>query len=284
MTVNWRPIKNHFLSYRYPYLLVGVACLLNYDVWYDLILDWMRDDNYSHGFLVVPVSVYVLYSQRKELRMPPPSGNLGLILVAAGSLGLIMGIAAGEYFVTRVSLVMQLTGIGLAYLGLANFRRVWFAFLFLLFMIPIPAVVYYQATLPMQLAATKLTAFLLQIVGVQSIRQGHIIHLEGYSLEVIEACSGLRSLVTLLALSSLHAWQYMPGTVRSVLLVLAAIPIAMMANVIRIFVTAVGAHSISKEMAESFLHEISGLLVFVSAIVMLLITGVILKWTARNTS
>lgn len=103
-------------------------------------------------------------------------------------------------------------------------------------------------------------------------------HLPNYSLEVIEACSGLRSLVTLLALGSLHAWLSMTGRVRSVVLVLATIPIVMLANVFRIFVTAMGTYSISKELAESFLHEISGLLVFVSAIVMM-ITGVVLKWT-----
>jgi len=282
--VNWQALKNHTILHRYPYLLIGLVSLLNFEVWYDLIQGWMLDDNYSHGFLVVPVSVFVLYSRRKELRFPSPPSNLGIVMIVAGSLGLIVGIAASEYFVTRVSLVIQLTGIGLTYLGVDNFRRVWFAFFFLLFMIPIPAVIYYQATLPMQLLATKVTTFLLHVVGVPAIRSGHIIHLPEYSLEIIEACSGLRSLVTLLALGSLHAWLYMTGRVRSVILVLATIPIAMIANVFRIFVTAVGAHSISKELAESFLHEISGLLVFVSAIVMMMITGVFLKWTARNSS
>jgi exosortase len=284
MTVNWRAFKNHTLRHRYPYLLIALASLLNMEVWYDLILDWMRDDNYSHGFLVVPVSIFVLYSRRQELRFPAPPSNLGLVLIVAGSLGLILGIAASEYFVTRVSLVMQLTGIGLAYLGVENFRRVWFAFFFLLFMIPIPAVIYYQATLPMQLLSTKITTFLLHLVGVPAIRQGHVIYLPDYSLEVIEACSGLRSLVALLALGSLHAWLYMTGRVRSVALVLLTIPIAMTSNVFRIFVTALGAYSISKELAESFLHEISGLLVFISAIVMMMIAGVFLRWTARNSS
>ena len=284
MTVNWQVFYNHTLRHRYPYLLIALASLLNVHVWYDLIQNWMADDNYSHGFLVVPVSIFVLYSRRKELRFPSPPSNLGIVMILAGSLGLILGIAAGEYFVTRVSLVIQLTGIGLAYLGFGNFRRVWFAFFFLLFMIPIPAVIYYQATLPMQLISTKVTTFLLHLVGVPAIRHGHIIHLPNYSLEVIEACSGLRSLVTLLALGSLYAWLYMTGRVRSVVLVLATIPIAMFANVFRIFVTAVGAYSISKELAEGFLHEISGLLVFVSAIVMMMITGVFLKWTARNSS
>ena len=284
MTVNWQALKNHTLRHRYPYLLITLASLLNMEVWYDLILDWIRDDNYSHGFLVVPVSIFILYFRRKELRFPAPPSNLGIAMILAGSLGLILGIAASEYFTTRVSLVLQLTGIGLTYLGMENFRKVWFGFFFLLFMIPIPAVIYYQATLPMQLLSTKVTTFLLHLIGVPAVRSGNIIHLHDYSLEVVEACSGLRSLVTLLALGSLHAWFHMTGRVRSIVLVLATIPIAIFANVFRIFVTAVGAYSISKELAESFLHEISGLLVFVSAIVMMMITGAFLTWTARNSS
>jgi len=282
--INWQALKNHTLRHRYPYLLIALASLLNIEIWYDLIQDWMRDDNYSHGFLVVPVSIFILYSRRKELRFPAPPSNLGITMILAGSIGLILGIAASEYFTTRVSLVLQLTGIGLTYLGMENFRKIWFGFFFLLFMIPIPAVIYYQATLPMQLLSTKVTTFLLHLIGVPAIRFGNIIHLPDYSLEVVEACSGLRSLVMLLALGSLHAWLHMTGRVRSVVLVLATVPIAVFANVFRIFVTAVGAYSISKELADSFLHEISGLLVFVSAIVMMMITGAFLKWTARNSS
>lgn len=284
MTVNWPALQKHTLRHRYPYLLIALASLLNIEVWSELVRDWTLDDNYSHGFLVLPISIFVLWSCRKELHFPSPPSNLGLIVILGGSFGLIAGIAAGEYFVTRVSLVVQLSGIGLACLGVENFRRVWFAFFFLLFMIPIPAVVYYAASLQMQLLSTKVTTFLLHLVGVPAVRAGHIIHLPDYSLEVIEACSGLRSLVTLLALSSLHAWMQMTGKVRSMVLVAATVPIAVMANVFRIFVTAVGAYSISKEMAESFLHEISGLLVFVSAIAMMMITGVFLKWTARSSS
>jgi len=176
---------------------------------------------------------------------------------------------------------MQITGIGLACFGGANFRRVWFAFFFLLFMIPVPAVVYYQATLPMQLFSSKVTTTLLQVIGVPAVRQGNIIHLPEYSLEVIEACSGLRSLVALLALGSLYSWSYMSGRWRAVFLTLAMIPIAVSANIFRVFVTAVGAYAVSRDLADTFLHEVSGLLVFFSALVMLVILGAILKWTEK---
>jgi len=116
------------------------------------------------------------------------------------------------------------------------------------------------------------------------VRQGNIINLPGYSLEVIEACSGLRSLVTLLALGSLYSWHYLTSRWRAVALTLAMIPIAMAANVFRIFVTAVGAHVVSPQVAESFLHEVSGMLVFLSALVMLLILGAVFKWTEKRSS
>ena len=274
----------HINKYRYAYLLVGLTAVLNLHVWIDLARDWLQNDNYSHGFLVIPVAIYIIYSRRKEFVWPVKSDSPALTLIVLGSLGMIAGIAAGEYFLTRAALALQLTGIGLAALGRENFRKVWFAFAFLIFMIPIPNVVYYKATLPMQLLATKATTLLLELFGVPAAREGNIIYLPDYALEVIEACSGLRSLVALLALGSLYAWLYIKGPLRSTILVLATIPIAMAANVFRIFVTAVGAHAISKDLADSFLHEMSGMLVFISAAVMMLITGAILRWTSRNSS
>ncbi|MEW5794994.1 MAG: exosortase/archaeosortase family protein [Candidatus Zixiibacteriota bacterium] len=284
MTIDRNAILSHIVRHKFPYALLALSTALSFHVWVDLGLDWWHDDNYSHGFLVLPISVYLLYRCRRELHWPAEPSRWGIVLVLVGSGGLVLGIAASEFFVTRMSLILQITGIGLAYLGRDNFRRAWFAFFFLLFMVPVPAVIYYQATLPMQLLSTKLTTFLLQLLGMPAVRQGNIIHLPGYSLEVIEACSGLRSLVTLLALGSLYSWHYMSGRFRPVLLTLAMIPIAMTANVFRIMVTAIGAYAISREMAETFLHEVSGMLVFLSALVMLLILGAFLKWTEKRFS
>ena len=148
-------------------------------------------------------------------------------------------------------------------------------------MIPIPAVVYYQATLPMQMLATKVTVSLLQFIGVACAQKGNIIELPGYSLEVVEACSGLRSLVTLMALAALYAYLYLDGMVRPLILFFASIPIAIVTNIVRVFVTAIGAYAISPAMAENFLHEISGMLVFVTALICTVILGALLKWRRK---
>ncbi|MCP4581929.1 MAG: exosortase/archaeosortase family protein [candidate division Zixibacteria bacterium] len=271
-------VKRH----QYPYILTAIILLFNIPVFDELIGDWIRDDNYSHGFLIIPISIFLFYRKRKDLVFPAGTCNWGLAAMLFGCLGFIFGIAAGEYFTTRFSLILIISSLSLYHLGIANFRKVWFAFFFLIFMIPIPAVIYHSATLPMQLFATKVTDSLLQVIGVPAIRQGNIIYLPEYALEVAEACSGLRSLATLMALGALYGHLTMPGRSRPVILFLATIPIAIITNIIRLLFTAVGAYAISTKLAEDFLHELSGMLVFITAMIMLFILGAILKWPKKR--
>jgi len=274
-------ILSHVRKHQYPYILIFVLLLFNIPVFRDLIADWLRDNNYSHGFLIIPISIFIFYRRRRELVFPAKPCRVGIILILAGCLGFIFGVAASEYFTSRFSLVLIFTGISLYYLGSANFRKVWFAFFFLIFMIPIPAIIYHSATLPMQLMATKITDHFLHVIGVPSIRQGNMIFLPEYTLEVAEACSGLRSLATLMALGALYAHLAMPGRVRPTILFLATIPIAIVTNIIRLMFTAIGAYAISTSLAEDFLHELSGLLVFITALIILFILGALMKWPKK---
>lgn len=274
-------LYDHLKLHRYIYLLLATLILSNLGVFRDLIYDWAHDDNYSHGFLIIPIAVWLFYRKRDELSFPSAPGRMGIVVVLAGCAALLFGIAAREYFTTRAAVVLIVTGLGLYYLGYQNFRKVWFSFFFLLFMIPIPAVIYYQATLPMQMLATKVTVFLLQFIGVACAHKGNIIELPGYSLEVVEACSGLRSLVTLMALAALYAYLNLDGKVRPLVLFFASIPIAIVTNIVRVFVTAVGAYAISPAVAENFLHEISGMLVFVTALICTVTLGALLKWRKK---
>lgn len=274
-------LLNHLKAHRYPYLLLGVFIILSLPVLRDLIGDWMRDDNYSHGFFIVPISIWLMYRKRHDIIFPATPSKAGWVVFGLGCLGLVLGVAASEFFTTRVSMVIILTGLALYYLGWANFRKVWFSFAFLLFMIPIPAVIYNAATFPMQLFASKTTSVLLNTLGVPAVRKGNVIQLPNYALEVLEACSGLRSLVTLMALGALYGFLTLPGKVRPLILFAATIPIAIVTNIFRIFVTAIAAYAISTSFAEDFLHEISGILVFVTALILTLILGGILRWQRK---
>ena len=284
MSIAKADITNHALKHRYYYILLGITIFFNIPVFKELIADWMYDSNYSHGFLIIPISIFLIYRKRHELVMPVTDGKFGLLILIAGCIGIIFGVAASEFFVTRFSLVLIITGISFYYLGMTNFRKVWFAFFLLIFMIPIPAVIYYSATLPMQLFASKATQWFLSVLGVPCIRQGNILYLPDYTLEVAEACSGLRSLVTLMALGAIYGNLTLPGKIRPLILFLATIPIAVATNIIRLLFTAVAAYAISTKFAEDFLHELSGLIVFISALIMMFILGAILKWPKKRSS
>ncbi len=274
----------HVKRHLYPYVLLAIVVAFNIAVIGDLISDWYHDDNYSHGFLIVPISLYLFYRQSKQFTFPARPAKAGLGLLVVGCIGLIFGIAATEYFTTRFSLVLIVSSVAWYYLGGSNFRKAWFAFFFLLFMIPIPAIIYYSATAPMQLFASKVTHAILEVVGVPALRQGNIIVLPDYRLEVAEACSGLRSLVTLMALTSLYGYLRLPGKVVPVILFLATFPIAIATNIFRVVTTALGAYTISTSLAESFLHEVSGAMVFISALILVIILGAILQWAKKRFS
>ena len=265
------------------WILAGLAFVLFLVIYFpvitELVHDWSTDDNYSHGFLIPLISAFLIWHRRKKLKeMIIPAGDYsGLPLLLLGMILYILATAAAEHFTIGVSLVITLYGMVWMLFGRRLAGALWFELLFLLFMIPLPYVIYNALTFPMQILATKITVKLLNLIGMTAVRQGNIIHLSGYSLEVAEACSGLRSLISLLALGALYARYTQPGIGRQIILFLSTIPIAIAANVFRVFATAVGAYTISRKLAEDFLHEFSGMAVFVAAFIMLFIWGAVLK-------
>jgi len=250
---------------------------------YDLVLDWSTDDNYSHGFLVPLVAAYFLWRDREKWRTTKfsytPAGWV-MIFLALGIF--IVGTAGAEYFTARCSLVFLIFGLAWTFGGIAVLRLAWFPILYLLLMIPIPYVIYYTATFPMQLMASKAAVAGLDVIGVPHVRQGNIILLPNYSLEVAEACSGLRSLVSLLALGAAYARLTQPLFGWQIALFVCTVPIALAANVFRIWATALGAYAISPKIADEFLHEFSGVVVFVISFVFLFMLGGVFYWWQRR--
>ncbi|MCK4858385.1 MAG: exosortase/archaeosortase family protein, partial [candidate division Zixibacteria bacterium] len=241
-------------------VLLAIFLVLYLPVLIDLVADWEEDANYSHGFLIIPIVAYLIWKKRATLReIPIYTCNWGLLVVLASLLLFIIGVAGAEFFSTRVSMVGLLLGITLYLAGWRFVREIWFCFFFLLFMIPIPYIIYYSATFPLQLTGSKIAGAVIGLLGIPHLRQGNIIHLpDNYSLEVAEACSGLRSLVTLLALAALLAYWTQRTKIRAAVLFLAALPVAIAANTFRVTVTAIGAYGISRKIAEDIIHELSG--------------------------
>jgi exosortase len=260
-------------------VLAAIFLAIYFPVLEGLVQDWLVDGNYSHGFLIIPISAFIVWRKRHRLKeIPIETSNWGLLLLGGSLLLLLVGVAGAEFFTTRVSMIGVLAGMTLYLTGWRFTREIWFAFFFLLFMIPVPYIIYYSATFPLQLFGSKVASVVIGLIGIPHLRQGNIIHLpDNYSLEVAEACSGLRSLVTLLALAALLAYLTQNSKFKSVILFLSAIPIAIGANVFRITVTAIGAYGISRKVADEVVHEMSGMIVFGFTLVCLLIFGSILR-------
>lgn len=273
--VNTKPATRNYL-YLVPIVLVGLIYL---PTLYDLVGTWINDSNYSHGFLIPFISFYLIWSQRKELPAASSSGELsGLVLIIVGLAMFVVGNAAAEYFTARLSLVILLFGLTWYLFGNQMARKTWFACFFLVFMIPVPYVIYYAIAFPLQLTATKITVGLLSQIGMSVVRQGNIIHLAGgHSLEVAEACSGIRSLVALMALGAIYAQWSQKTFLAKTVLFLSTIPIAIVANVIRVMVTTILVATVTPEVTAEPMHTIMGLFVFAIAYVGFFITSAILK-------
>lgn len=259
-----------------PYLVLVAAYLPTLR---DLVSDWATDANYSHGFVVPIFAAYLFWTScRQSSAEPTARSGIGLAVLGLGLLLLVAGTAAAEYFTARFSFVVSLLGLTWYLFGGRLIRRTWFAFFFLCFMIPIPYVLYYALAFPLQLAATKITVVVLNFIGMGVVQQGNIIHIEGgYSLEVAEACSGMRSLVALLALGAIYAYWTQRRTIAQVLLFVSAVPIAVIANVIRVLITSLLAVVLTDQVTEEPLHTMLGLSVFVVEFIGLFVVGLILK-------
>jgi exosortase len=244
--------------------------LLYWQVFARLWRDWANDDNYSHGFLILPLAAYFVWERRGrlgELTFLP--ANVGAAILLGGLLLLLAGLFGAELFLTRVSLLFVLAGAVVFLLGWRALKILSFPLAFLLLMIPIPAIVFNQIAFPLQLVASRAGETALSLLSIPVLREGNVIILAHTSLEVAEACSGIRSLVSLLTLGIVYGYFTDPrGGVR-VAVALVTVPIAIVANAARVAGTGIAAHYYGPEAAQGFLHTFSGWMVFVVALALL---------------
>jgi exosortase len=231
-----------------------------------LVRQWASDDNYSHGFFVIPLSLYFAWTRRDQLAQAPSKpGVTGLILIAGSLLVWAAGILGSELFLTRVSLIGVIAGTIWFVWGRDHARILAFPVLFLLLMIPLPSIIFNQLAFPLQLVASEVGESAIAAAGIPVLREGNVLHLPARTLEVAEACSGIRSLVSLLFLAIVLGRFTDLGPRGRVLLALGAIPIAIIANAARVAGTGLTAEWIGPAAAEGFFHTFSGWLMFVVA-------------------
>jgi exosortase len=263
-----------------PFALVILMTALYLPVLVPLARQWLSDPNYRHGIAIPLISGAILWTRRQELSGIERGGGgvVGIILVLLGAGLLVTGTAASEFFTTRFSLPVMLLGIAYLLGGRMFVARARFPLLFLFVMIPLPYIIYYKITFPLQIMSAKLSAGVLGLLHVAVIRRGNVLVLPNYELEVVAACSGLRSLMTMVTLALFFSVFSGLSVIRKVILVACAVPAAIAANTLRLAVTAFGAYAISPEFADGTLHEIAGLIVFFAGFLLLVIALGILRW------
>lgn len=264
-------------------VLTAAFALLYRQVVVKLVHDWGTDDNYSHGFLIVPVALYFAWERRDRLfaAVRQPS-VLGLVVVLGSIATMIAGILGAELFLTRISIIGLTAGTVLFVLGWQHLRVLAFPIAFMLLMIPLPAIIFNQIAFPLQLLASKFGETTLQMCAIPVLREGNVIVLANTTLEVAEACSGIRSLVSLLTLGIVYGYFTDPRVWVRVTIALMTIPIAIVTNGARVAGTGIAASYFGPEAATGFFHEFSGWLVFIAAFAILFLVMRILLLIAPN--
>lgn len=241
-----------------------------FPIYPQMLKTWLNHSDNSHGMIVPLVSVYFLWTNRAELAETKISSmNLGAYVLFFSLLVYLVSYAGSVAFVSRCMMVSSLIGLVLFCLGREFFSKTAFPILFLLFMIPVPETVVNLVSFPLQLFATKVSTSLIQLFSIPAYREGNMVYFAATQLEVAEACSGIRSLVSLAMIAVIFAHLLRRGCFIGAILVLSAVPFSILANILRVTGTGILAHAFGSRIALGFLHDISGFAVFLFGMSML---------------
>lgn len=249
---------------------------------YRMAVQWATDENMGHGFFVPFVAGFIAWQRRDELLAAPRKPNgWGLFLVVFAAAEALAATLGAELFTARLAFVIALFGV-ILYLGGTKWLKVLlFPLLLLLFMIPIPAIIYAALTLKLQMLASQLGETLISAAGIPVLRAGNTLTLPSQTLDIAEACSGIRSLLSLAFLSLVYAYFADKRVwMRWVLLAL-TVPIAIAANGIRVAFTGI-LSEVNTKLAQGLYHETEGFIVFVIALIALILSHSVLKFIAEK--
>ena len=267
----------------FPALSLSTLVVIMYaSVLTALARQWWDDPNYGHGVFVPMFAGYVLWKERARWRaLPLRPNNLGFAIMLF-AIGLrVLGALGAELFTARLSLLILICGLVIFLAGSQTLRAIAFPIGYLLFMIPLPAIVYYQLTLPLQLLASRLGASGLVALGIHTVREGNLLFLPNCTLNVVEACSGIRSLLSLLAAVVAYGYLAEPSTWRRTALAVASIPIAIATNGLRLVATGVLSFFFGPTVDSGVVHLALGLGFFALAFLSILLIHKLLRLFSR---
>lgn len=236
-----------------------------------LVRQWNNDPDMGHGFFVPLIAGFIIWQRREELAAIKPEPNWwGLLVVAWGGLQLMLATLGAELFTARMSFVVTLIGVVWTLGGTVMLKKLAFPLFLLFFMVPIPAVIYSAATFKLQILASQLADNALTVLSIPVLREGNILELPNQRLSVVDACSGIRSLLSLTFLSLVYGYFFERKIWLRVVLFFSTIPIAIIANASRVTMTGI-ITQVKPELAEGFFHEAEGWVIFMVALVILIV-------------
>lgn len=250
---------------------LALLILANFPILKHLVEQWWNDEDMTHGFVVPLVAAYIAWQRRENLlALHYKPAWWGLAIMAWGAVQAYLGWVAAELFLQRTSMLISLVGLLLLLGGKALVRELAYPLLLLPFMIPIPAVIYNQITFPLQLFASSVAEGVLEVLRIPVLREGNILTLASQTLSVAEACSGIRSLLSLSFFSLVYSYFFDARVWMRWVLFFATVPIAILANAGRVTITGILSEEVSPELAHGFFHSLEGFVIFAIAMAMLI--------------
>src|ERR1700730_17437985 len=245
-----------------------------------LVDDWINDPNYTHGFIVPLPSIWIIWSMRSKLaKTVVEPKSWGLLVIAFGVLQLLAETLGAENFVAHSSLLVLLAGLTISIFGTCMLRHLLFPIAWLIFMIPLPAIIFYSITFPLQLLASRMASGLLDVLRITNLREGNVMYFPHYTIGVVEACSGIRSLITLLAFAVLLGYIRSMQIWAQVVLAACTVPVALIFNAVRVASAGVLGNYLGERWAEGTFHTAVGIVLFLGGLSMItLISTGLIRW------
>ena len=241
---------------------------------------WSGSDEYSHGFIIVPLCCYILWRKKRIMaRIPIRPSSWGLTLIVFSLLLYLFAHFAEILSLSSFSMVLLLAGVVIYFYGFLMFKELIFTLFLLLFMIPVPAQIYSRLTIPLQLFVSKASCGISSLLGVPVYREGNIIHLSEQTLQVVQACSGLRSIISLLVLSAIFGYFSLKSNLLRTILFFSGMPAAILVNIIRVLLLVFAFHYFNYDLTTGTIHTAFGVIIFILALIFIAITkGVLSIW------
>jgi exosortase len=262
------------------FVLFAAFVVAYFPVWKRLVETWMTSDEYSHGFFIVPLCCYIIWKNRENLgKMSGKPTGWGLALCIFSLLTYLFAHFAEIITLASLSIVFLFAGIAVYLYGFKFCRGLAFPLFLLLFMIPVPAQIYSSLTIPLQLFVSKVSVGISGLLGLPIYREGNVIHLPDQTLQVVQACSGLRSIITLLTLSSVLGYFTLKSNILRTVLFLSGIPVAIFVNIIRVLLMVLAFYYFKFDLTQGTTHTIFGMVIFGLALIsVVIIRGALSVW------